>query len=239
VIVTAIAIQNYLSRKKIQTLNRILSEQKKLISRSLAEKETLLKEIHHRVKNNLQVVSSLLGIQSRQVKDQAALEAIKEGRARVHSMSLIHQDLYKKDHPTGIEMRSYFKKLSRDLLDTYDISTDKIALTSDIDEIILDVETVIPLGLILNELITNALKYAFPDGKGSIHVQLKETDKGLLLGVKDNGIGMQNPHKVKEGDTFGYDLIQSFLEKMEGDIEIRSKDGTEVLVLFQDYHKAA
>jgi two-component sensor histidine kinase len=228
----------YLNRKKIKALNRDLRQQKQLLEAALSQKEMLLKEIHHRVKNNLQVVSSLLGIQSRQVKDQAALDAIKAGRARVHSMAIIHQDLYRNDHPTGIEVRSYFKKLVYDLLDTYDITKDKISLSSDIDEIILDVDTIIPMGLILNELITNSLKYAFPKGKGSIHVQIKETDEGLLLRVKDDGIGLTDTD-TRQGDSFGYDLIESLIENLEGEWSRNSKQGTEVNILLKNYKKAA
>jgi len=138
-------------------------KQKKLISIQNDEKDILLREIHHRVKNNLQVISSLLGIQSRSIKDVQAKQAIHEGRARVHSMSLIHQNLYKKDNLTGVDMRVYLNKLSTDLINTYNLSEGQIEIEKDIDELILDVEYVVPIGLIINELISNALKYAFPD----------------------------------------------------------------------------
>ena len=239
ILIGGFAIQIYLNRRKIETLNTHLRQQKDLISKSLAEKEVLLKEIHHRVKNNLQVVSSLLGIQARQVRDKAAVEALKEGRSRVQSMSLIHQNLYSQDNLTGIGLKNYFKKLAENLLLTYSLSTDQIQLTSDIDEIVLDVDTVIPLGLVLNELISNALKYAFPGGSGKIHVKIKELTEGLLLSVRDNGIGMHHPEKIKESDSFGYDLINSFVEKMDGELEIHVDQGTEVKALLRSYQKAA
>ena len=238
-LISVFTLQVYLNRRRIQRLNYDLARQKEVISKSLQEKEVLLKEIHHRVKNNLQVVSSLLGIQSRRVQDTAAIDALKEGRSRVQSMSLIHQNLYSKDNLTGIEIKSYFKKLAENIFLTYNLTPDKIQMTSDIDELILDVDTVIPLGLILNELITNALKYAFPQGEGKIHVAIKESQDGLLLKVKDNGIGISNPEKVKESDSFGYDLINSFVEKLDGEITIKVDNGTEISTLLRTYEKAA
>ena len=239
IIIAGFAIQIFLNRRKIEILNKNLRHQKDLISESLDEKEVLLKEIHHRVKNNLQVVSSLLGIQARQVRDKAAVEALREGRSRVQSMSLIHQDLYSHDNLTGIGLKNYFGKLVNNLLLTYSLSTDQIQLTSDIDDIVLDVDTVIPLGLVLNELISNALKYAFPHGVGKIHVTIKETLHGLLLSVKDNGIGMHHPEKIKESESFGYDLINSFVEKMDGELKITVDNGTEVTAHLKSYEKAA
>jgi len=239
ILIAGFAIQIFLNRRKVKKLNRSLQRQKDVISSSLAEKEILLKEIHHRVKNNLQVVSSLLGIQARQVKDQAAFEALRESRSRVLSMTLIHQNLYSHDHLMGIGLKNYFRKLTENLFHTYSLSNDQIHLTSDIDEIVLDVDTVIPLGLVLNELISNALKYAFPDGSGKIHVTIKESSDGLLLSVRDNGIGMHDPDKTKQNDSFGYDLINSFVEKMDGELEILVNQGTEVRALLKSYEKAA
>ncbi len=239
VLISAFTLQVYLNRRRIQKLNRDLAMQKGIISKSLKEKEILLKEIHHRVKNNLQVVSSLLGIQSRRVKDAAAIDALKEGRSRVQSMSLIHQDLYSKDNLTGIEIRSYFKKLAENIFLTYNLSPQDIQMTSEIDPLILDVDTVIPLGLILNELITNALKYAFPDGKGKIHVAIQESSEGLRLVVKDNGVGISTPAQLKDSDSFGYDLINSFVEKLDGELSIKVDDGTEICTLLKTYQKAA
>ena len=237
--ISAIAIQIFINRQKIKKLNIRLRRQQGVIEKSLAEKEILLKEIHHRVKNNLQVVSSLLGLQSRKISDPAAMDALREGRTRVHSMSLIHQDLYKKDNPTGVEITNYFNKLAESLFLTYNLSPEKIKLTSEIESMVLDVDTVIPLGLILNELITNALKYAFPSGHGNIHVKISESSQGLLLSVKDNGIGMRNPHGVKVGDSFGFNLIDAFAEKLDGVLDIVIDQGTEVRLLLKVYRKAA
>ena len=218
--------------------NKKISTQNEIIQKALKEKNVLLKEIHHRVKNNLQVVSSLLGLQSRNIKDSKALAAIKEGRARVQSMSLIHQNLYKKDNFTGIKVQTYLDKLCQNLFQTYDISPNKVELHTSIDEMTLDVETVVPLGLIINELISNALKYAFPDDRnGIINISLNETNEGLQLIVQDDGVGMENPEQAMSGDSFGYDLIDAFKTKLNADLSIESLVGTKVIMLIRNYKK--
>jgi len=223
--------KNNLNRKKISNQNQI-------ITKSLEEKEILLKEIHHRVKNNLQVISSLLSIQSRGIKDVKAKEAILEGKTRVHSMSLIHQDLYKKDNLTGVQMDRYLGNLTRDLLNTYNISEGKISLNNEIDPLKLDVESVIPLGLIVNELISNALKYAFPENRdGRIDVVLKEVGDALHLKVADNGVGLNEDQLRIKKDSFGHTLIRAFKNKLNADIDIKSKDGTIVSLTIGNYKK--
>ena len=208
------------------------------LSVALADKEILLREIHHRVKNNLQLVSSLLGIQSRGIKDDKAKEAINEGRTRVHSMSLIHHDLYRKDNLTGVEMKNYLPKLASDLFAAYNIQGDHIILKTDIDQLKLDVESVIPIGLIVNELITNSLKYAFPNNRaGEIVVSLKEINKSLYLQVEDNGIGLDKDQLDKKEKSFGHSLIKAFRTKLDAEIEINSDDGTRILLIINQYKK--
>lgn len=206
---------------------------------ALSDKEILLREIHHRVKNNLQLVSSLLGIQSRGIKDSKAKEAINEGRSRVHSMSLIHHDLYRKDNLTGVEMQNYLPKLASDLFETYNIHGKHITLSTDIDDIKLDVETVIPIGLIVNELITNALKYAFPNAiAGELIVSLKEINNMLLLIVKDNGIGLDQNQLEQKEKSFGHSLIKAFKTKLGAEIKIGSFEGTSISIYIKNYKKA-
>jgi len=225
---------------RIRKQNEQIKIQNDTISKSLQEKNILLKEIHHRVKNNLQVISSLLGIQSRKIKDQTALDAIQEGRTRVHSMSLIHQNLYKENNLTGIELQKYLEQLCQSLFNTYNVNVEQIDLEMEIDPLFLDVDTVVPLGLILNELITNSLKYAFPDNqKGLIHIQLKEKENGLFLGVSDNGIGVEDTSRLLENDTFGYDLIDAFKHKMKAELNIDGSNGMKVEMLIKKYKKVA
>ncbi|MCX6210768.1 MAG: tetratricopeptide repeat protein, partial [Bacteroidetes bacterium] len=143
-----------------------LNEQNKIIAKSLEEKEVLLREIHHRVKNNLQIVSSLLSLQSNYIQDEKALSAVMEGKNRVESMGLIHQNLYQEENLAVVDIQSYISNLCDNLFASYNIQSDKIILKKDIQKINIDVDTVIPLGLMINELITNCLKYAFEKIEG-------------------------------------------------------------------------
>lgn len=206
------------------------------IAKALVEKETLLKEIHHRVKNNLQVVSSLLTLQSHHMEDESVKEAIQEGRNRVASMGLIHQNLYQEDNLKGIDMQEYFKKLIDSLFHSYNISPENVRLTSEVDPLNLDVDTVIPLALILNELITNALKYAFIESKqGHLHVELRQQDAFLHLLVQDDGIGFPEDVKMQQSDSFGYELIGMFADKLEAEIEILNGKGAGILLKISNY----
>ncbi|MCX6209451.1 MAG: tetratricopeptide repeat protein [Bacteroidetes bacterium] len=175
----------YLYRSK-QKINKQLEEKNNIISVSLKEKEVLLKEIHHRVKNNLQVISSLLNLQSKNISDEKALQALNEGKNRVRSMALIHQNLYRDDNLMGVDVQQYIEKLIESLFTSYNIQINKIALQTNIDKIELDVDTVIPLGLILNELISNALKYAFENTeKGILQIDLQLVNKKFNLFCKN------------------------------------------------------
>jgi len=210
------------------------------IQKTLSEKETLIKEIHHRVKNNLQFVSSLLNLQARQVEDEKTLSILKEGQNRVRSMALIHQNLYQEQNLTGIEIKKYFEVLIQSLFQSYNISPGRIQLQSNIDPMQLDVDTMIPLGLIVNELISNALKYAFPDERhGLIKVSLVEESGTLVLLVSDNGIGIHTDHKGQLGNSFGYRLIQAFKTQLDAKLEIETDQGTSVTLKINDYKKAS
>lgn len=209
-------------------------KQKRVLAKALDEKDILLREIHHRVKNNLQLVSSLLTLQGRSIDNEMAIKAINEGKSRVRSMALIHQDLYQKENLTGVNAKSYLLKLCEELFTTYTISEEKIQLHLDIENLDIDVDTLVPLGLIINETISNSLKYAFPeDRKGSLHISLKEK-KGLLhLKVKDNGIGY-DPNKISH-KSFGNRLIRALTEQLEGNLKIDSEQGTEINFTFSSY----
>jgi two-component sensor histidine kinase len=220
-----------------QKAGRLLEEKNAIISKSLEEKEVLLKEIHHRVKNNLQVVSSLLNLQSRSISDSKALAAIKEGRDRVKSMALIHQNLYSDDNLTGVDVKDYIEKLTQSLFASYNIQSDKIQLQTDIDSLNLDVDTVVPIGLILTELISNALKYAFDETQieGSLQVKLKQEDGNLLLRVKDNGKGLPLNWSHENTSSMGYQLIRSFAAKMKALLTVTGTNGTDVQMVITKY----
>jgi two-component sensor histidine kinase len=194
-----------------------------------------LKEIHHRVKNNLQVISSLLNLQSKNISDEKALQALNEGKNRVRSMALIHQNLYRDDNLMGVDVQQYIEKLIESLFTSYNIQINKIALQTNIDKIELDVDTVIPLGLILNELISNALKYAFENTeKGILQIDLQLVDKKLLLRVKDNGKGLDK-EKLVTSQSMGYKLIQSFLQKLQATMNIEVDNGTCIELFITKY----
>lgn len=210
--------------------NRKLSEEKAKTEALLSDRETLLREIHHRVKNNLQVVSSLLSIQGREITDDKAQQAVNESRNRVHSMALIHQFLYGEQNVSSIDMPQYVEQLSRKLFSTYRVDHDQVQLHVDVDPILLDVDTAIPVGLIINELITNSLKYAFPeDREGNLWVSLREKDKVLTLQVRDDGVGAKDA--VPKSTSFGMKLLNAFKQKLEAEFEITNNRGMQI-----DYH---
>jgi two-component system, sensor histidine kinase PdtaS len=200
------------------------------ITKMLDEKDLLLREIHHRVKNNLQVVSSLLNLQSNYITDDIALEAINEGKNRVLSMALIHQNLYSDEHLTAIETKGYFDDLLDQLFESYNIDEEQIKLEKDIDNFLIDVDTMIPLGLITNELISNALKHAFKDrAEGKILFSVKNINGNIIIAIKDNGVGVE-PSLFTASRSFGNKMIQAFVQKLKANLEVRNDSGTEIVI---------
>jgi len=213
---------------------RLLESKNQIIAKSLNEKQLLLKEIHHRVKNNLQTVSSLLSLQSNYIKDKKVLKALKDGQDRVQSMALIHQNLYQDDNLRNVNVRSYFKKLLNGLYQSYFIDPELIKLNLEVDDILMDVEKIIPIGLITNELVTNVFKYAFePKEKGELTVTLKG-DTPLILKVKDTGKGMAESAVGNKSDSFGYQMIKAFCNKLDAELIIDSKNGTEITITIEN-----
>ena len=233
-----LAVLAFFAYSKVKS-NRQLLEKNQIIDKSLQEKEILLKEIHHRVKNNLQVVSSLLSLQARSLKGQEALDALAKGKDRVRSMALIHQNLYQGENLSGVNSKDYIDRLCTSLLSTYNVGSGRIKLTTDIQTLMLDIDTVIPLGLILNELITNAIKYAFrPEDLGEISVSLAKRDETLELVVADNGVGM-SLENLGSRQTMGFRLVRSFVQKLKGTYEITTEEGTTVSFQFNGFQLAS
>ncbi len=218
-------------------LFRKVIKQKSVIEKAISDKDILIKEIHHRVKNNLQLVSSLLTLQSRGIDDEKAKSAIQEGKNRVRSMALIHQDLYKKEELKAIGVKSYLEKLTHDLFMTYKVDENSIELQMDIEEMDLDVDTIVPLGLIINELITNSLKYAFPNNrKGKLIVVIRKHKHKLELNISDDGVGYLE--KDTRSDSFGTTLISALTRQLGGQLKTDSKNGSHtqlVIPLENDY----
>lgn len=227
----------YAYRYRTQRKNAlILAEKNKTIQVALQDKEVLLREIHHRVKNNLQVVSSLLSIQGREIEDAKALEAVKESQNRVKSMALIHQYLYGEHDLKSINMQEYITQLSQNLFDTYRLDRDLVELILEVETIHLDVDTAVPIGIILNELITNSLKYAFPEGiEGQLLVKFLEEDDRLILQVKDDGIG--NNASQNSGTNFGMKLIKAFQHKLGATITLETDEGYSVTCTIGKYKR--
>lgn len=228
-IVLAFGVLGYFLRKS----RKELADKNKIISKSLDEKEMLLKEIHHRVKNNLQVISSLLSLQSQTITDETAHSAILEGRNRVKSMALIHQNLYQDENLSGVNAAEYISKLTENLFSSYRVDHDNIQFQHQVAPVSLDVDTIIPIGLILNELISNALKYAFPDGrKGILEVQLEQLEEGIKLSVKDNGVGVEKEILDKKQSTsMGYRIVNAFVKKLKAVMTVDHQEGTKVDIL--------
>lgn len=222
-----------LSAVLLYLLLRTKSKANSLISLSLHEKETLLKEIHHRVKNNLQVISSLLSLQSRFIEDKDAKALVNEGQNRVKSMALIHQKLYQKDNLTGVEVLDYIENLSNTLISTYSINTSTVNVSYNVEKLNLDVDTMIPVGLILNELISNAFKHAFPTGEGELIVAFKKENDQLVLQVTDNGVGAKQD--IEKSNSFGMRMIQSLSKKLEADVSFDFSNGTSVKLAISNY----
>ncbi len=218
-------------RQKLQEAE-IIKEQRDQIAKKNAQNELLLKEIHHRVKNNLEVVSSLLDLQSEQVEDPLARSVMLASQSRVQSMGIIHRKLYQGENLADIEMKDYFLHLKDNLLETYQVA-DQIRIECDMAPLELDIDTAIPIGLIVNELLTNAIKYAFPEGKkGVIRVGMKKTQEGhLSLIVEDNGIGKGTVAPGKRG--FGSKLVQLLTRQLNGQMEEKEEEGLQYYFLFQ------
>lgn len=204
----------------------------KLLRKQNKEKEFLLQEIHHRVKNNLEVVSSLLALQTAQIKDPNVVSAMKESQNMVYSMSIIHQRLYQHNHLSSIEMKDYFCNLGNHVLDSFG-KEDRITIKYKMSKMHLDVDTAVPLGLIVNELLTNSLKYAFPDKRlGEITIDLRKTaEQNIELIVKDDGVGQTKDEPLK-GTGFGKKLIELLTQQLDGTIKVVYSPGTQYFFEF-------
>ncbi|MEH1913638.1 PAS domain S-box protein [Nostoc sp.] len=214
-----------------------ISERKKAveqIQRSLEEKETLLKEIHHRVKNNLQIISSLLRMQSRRSGDETTLMLFKESQDRVQSMALIHEQLYQSADIYEINFDNYIKSLTDSLFRSYGISQKDIVPNIEMNGIKLPLDTAIPCGLIINELVSNCLKYAFPEQKkGNITISLEQSSENqLILAVKDTGVGILETLDWENNDSLGLRIVKNLVKQLKGNIFLECDRGTSFYMYF-------
>ncbi len=211
-----------------------------LIRASLKEKEVLLQEIHHRVKNNLQIVSSLLALQCDRVNDPTVVDALKDSRGRIRSMALIHEQLYRSDDLSGIDFSAYLKELAAVLVQMHSHKLAPITVKTEGDKVLLGIGVALPCSLIVNELASNAMKHAFPDGQeGEIRIAFRrDGDDGYLLSVADNGKGLPEGFDFRACSSLGLQLVSNLAEiQLAGRLEVLTQGGTEVRVWFKDRAK--
>jgi len=220
------AILFYTQYKKQKSANTIIAQQSDKLS-------LLMKELHHRVKNNLQIVSSLLSLQSFRMKDEAAIAAVKEGQHRIEAMSLIHQRLYTKDDVTSVNIKEFIADIAESLTGAYGFSKDRFKLIVEVENEMMSVDTAIPLSLIINELISNSLKHAFAEtDMAQLSIKLQRTGQDVALTIADNGKGIDIDNWNKRGGSFGKELINTFTQQLKGKLDISVNNGTKVLLVF-------
>ncbi|OHD66351.1 MAG: hypothetical protein A2176_07670 [Spirochaetes bacterium RBG_13_51_14] len=203
------------------------------IKRALEEKEVMLKEIHHRVKNNLQLVSSMLGLQARYIRDARDVELFNDSCNRIRSMALIHEKLYMSEDLSRIDFSEFINALTDELARSYNIVSGRYKVSIDVRNIFLNINKAIPVGLIINELLSNAMKHAFPDDKsGTIFVELKKEDDSYLLTVSDDGIGLPEDFQFPGTTTLGLTLVDTFVKQLNGGIDIVRDSGLTYIIRF-------
>ncbi|HYY15343.1 MAG TPA: histidine kinase dimerization/phosphoacceptor domain -containing protein, partial [Gammaproteobacteria bacterium] len=212
---------------ELQTINAQLEA-------SLHEKEVLLKEIHHRVKNNLQVICSLLSLQSDELQDPYTRQQFEDSQHRIRSMALVHETLYQTMDLARIDFAHYVRTLTSQLIGAYDTLAGRVTLTTQLDELLLEIDQAIPCGLLLNELVTNCLKHAFPDGRaGEIRIELHaDAHARVTLRVSDTGVGLPQAVDFHNPRSLGLQLITTLTEQLEGAITVKRGSGTIIEVTF-------
>jgi PAS domain S-box-containing protein len=225
------------AEEEIRALNRDLEkrveERTSQLNQSLSEKETLLKEIHHRVKNNLQIIASLLNLQAGYVKDEQTLAVIKDSQNRIKAMALIHEKIYQSKSLDRIDYGDYLEKITRSLFESYGVSPGKIAIKIHAKNIFLHIDKAIPCSLILNELLTNSFKHAFPkDRTGEIQIDIQLDGGELRLLYTDNGIGLPEGVTLDHTESLGMRLISGLIQQLKGTVEIQRGEGTTFVITF-------
>jgi predicted ATPase/two-component sensor histidine kinase/tRNA A-37 threonylcarbamoyl transferase component Bud32 len=225
----------------LETNNQVLQQEvsdrrraEEQLRKSLVEREVLLKELHHRVKNNLQFISGLLQLQAQSVSDQRIINILRENEVRIESMALTHKQLYASSEFGQVDLSGYIPSLASKLLTAYEITPDRVTLQTEIAPVVLNVDQAIPCGLIINELVSNALKHAFPgDRSGKIQIHLHQIDHQIELIVQDNGIGLPEALNWEYGQSLGLALVQDLVvEQLEGSLSVTRQEGTTFRVTF-------
>ena len=204
------------------------------IRASLEEKGLLLREIHHRVKNNLQIIISLFNLQTNYVEDDNAYKALKEGQDRIRSMALLHERFYQNDGLTKIDFDEYIKRLTENLFQSFKLPPGKIGLKINCDAISLDMDTAVPCGLIINEVVSNSLKHAFKDGReGLVEINFILVDDMYKLTIADNGMGLPAGFDLATSDSLGIQLIHALSDQIDGTLKIENNIGVKFIFEFK------
>ncbi|MGF7073547.1 sensor histidine kinase [Mucilaginibacter sp. 3215] len=233
--------QKQINGKRLQLKEKEISEQNQMLqhltadkNRLLDEKDWLLKEVHHRVKNNLQIVMSLLNTQSAFLKNNAALAAIRESQNRVQAIALIHQKLYSSSNLAFIDIAVYISELVNYLADCYDAHERGIRFEQQIERVKIDVAQAVPVGLMLNEAITNAIKYAFPYRRGYINISLGTLDdNNIMLSIADNGIGLPQGFDIKDASSLGMEMMKALSKQLGGNFKMENNEGVAITLVFR------
>lgn len=214
--------------------NKILAEKNKVISQTLNDREILLKEVHHRVKNNLQIVSSLLRLQHKFGSHKSSVEILQEIQDKIQAMSIIHERLYKSSDLSLINLQAYLDSLLTYFKTSYDLPGQNITITTDIDNIDLNMDRLVPCGLIVNEIIANSIKYAFQDNttSGYINIKASKNKDKCVLTIQDTGIGFPEDFKVANSQSLGMQLIQGLTKQIKGTVDIVSNPGACYTIIF-------
>ncbi|MFA4861405.1 PAS domain S-box protein [Methanoregula sp.] len=222
----------------LQATVRDITEQKhaeEIIRASLDEKSLLLREIHHRVKNNLQIIISLVNLQMRQIDDERLKQVMAETQNRVRAMAFVHEKLYQSEDIAHIDIASYTRFLVTHLFSFYGVDSRQVVLNMDIGKIMSSINTAIPLGLIINELASNALKHAFPEGRtGTLSITIRQVEKTLSLSVMDDGIGVPGDFDWRNAETLGLRLVISLVDQLDGTIELDRCSGTAFTIVIKE-----
>lgn len=223
--------------RKLLFVDTDITESKKMANQivaSLKEKDLLLKEIHHRVKNNLQIIISLLNLQSGYIKDEETLKAVREGQNRVRSMALVHEKFYQSDELGEIDFKEYTVKLCHFLKQSYAEQDAPINITVNAEEIGFDMDTAMPCGLLITEIVSNSLKYGFPGKReGEIQIDFKKIpEKKVMMTISDNGIGLPDDFEIEKSESLGMQLIIALTSQLDGEVIYSGENGTKFTVTF-------
>lgn len=203
--------------------------------KSLKEKEILLREVHHRVKNNMQIISSLLNLQSQYVHEPKTRDILMDSQGRIKSMSMVHEELYHSPDLSSIKFKEYVEKLVSNIFFSNGVNMNLIHLIINIEEQEIDMDTALPLGLIINEIVTNSIKYAFPgEERGEISIELKSGDQESVLTLADDGIGLPLNIKLDNTNTLGLQMVNNLIKQLDGNLKLDRTNGTKYEITFHE-----